>query len=112
MKQTSTLILIESDEERIGGKPALHHSRISVEIILEMINYGQSIDDILECYPHLDRKLVDGVVEVGLIARKCLNDVDPETTSMRLFGRRLHLDSNVELPEGGDVIEYHDLRDA
>jgi len=86
------MILIDKIEGKIGGKPAVAGTRISVEIILAFIAEGQSVDDILESYPHLDRKVVEGVIEVGLISRKVLDAVDPEEASRRTFGKKIHLD--------------------
>ncbi len=86
------VLLIEMNEGVIGGKPAIHGTRISLEILLGMVAGGRTIDEILEDYPHLKRDVVEKVVEVGLIARKCLASVDPESVALRLFKRPLHLD--------------------
>lgn len=87
------MILIEKIDGVIGGKPKIVGTRISVELILEMVSAGCDIDEIIDSYPHLDREVVDGIIETGLIARKCLENVDPESKALEVLGRKLHMDS-------------------
>mgnify|MGYP001575846195 CR=1 FL=1 len=42
--------------EVLAGKPVIKGTRISVELILEMLSSGMSIDEILNEYPHLQRE--------------------------------------------------------
>ncbi|MDQ3020380.1 MAG: DUF433 domain-containing protein [Bacteroidota bacterium] len=44
---------IISDSKILGGKPVIKGSRINVEMILEFISSGASIDDIVLTYLHL-----------------------------------------------------------
>ena len=44
---------IESNLEVLYGKPVVKNSRISVDIILEKIAFGDSIQDLLAAYPTL-----------------------------------------------------------
>ena len=44
---------IVSDPEILAGKPVIKGSRISVQLILEMIASGASLTDIVKEYPHL-----------------------------------------------------------
>jgi uncharacterized protein (DUF433 family) len=44
---------ITSDSAILGGKPIIRGTRISVELILELIASGASRDDILKRHPHL-----------------------------------------------------------
>jgi len=37
----------------LAGKPAIRGTRISVELILENLAAGWSLDDVLEAYPHI-----------------------------------------------------------
>lgn len=37
------------------GKPVISGTRITVELILEKLSEGESIDQILESHPHLNR---------------------------------------------------------
>ena len=50
-----TSSLITSDPEILGGKPVIAGTRISVQLILEKLGDGWSIQDLLEDYPHLTR---------------------------------------------------------
>jgi len=47
---------IVSDPNILAGKPVIGGTRISVELVLEEIGAGSSIDDILRAYPHLTRE--------------------------------------------------------
>lgn len=44
---------IISDINILGGKPVIKGTRISVEMVLEWISSGASIEDIVKTYPHL-----------------------------------------------------------
>ncbi len=50
--------LITADPEILGGKPVIAGTRISVQLILEKIGDGWSIQDLLEDYPHLTREQI------------------------------------------------------
>lgn len=49
---------IVSNPEILGGKPCIAGTRISVEIILEWIATGASIDKIISKYPYLTKDAV------------------------------------------------------
>lgn len=38
-----------------SGKPVISGTRITVELVIEKLAEGESIDQILESHPHLDR---------------------------------------------------------
>lgn len=59
MKKYNQII---SDTNILGGKPIIKGSRISVEMILEFISSGASIDDIVKAYPHLSKDSVSQAV--------------------------------------------------
>jgi uncharacterized protein (DUF433 family) len=44
---------IEVDPERLGGKPVVRGSRIAVELVVEMVADGWSVERIRESYPGL-----------------------------------------------------------
>jgi uncharacterized protein (DUF433 family) len=44
---------IASDPSILGGKPCIRGTRISVELLLELVAQGASRVDILKAYPHL-----------------------------------------------------------
>ncbi len=50
--------LIESNQKIMFGKPVIKGTRITVELILEKIGNGASIEEILSSYPHLSREQV------------------------------------------------------
>ena len=63
-----------------------------------MVAGGQTIDDIMDAYPHLDRDKLGRAIKAGLIARACLDGVDAESESRRLFGKPLHFGFKGESP--------------
>ena len=44
---------IETDPEKLFGKPAIVNTRISVDMILEKLAAGDTMDELLEAYPRL-----------------------------------------------------------
>ncbi len=50
--------LIESNAKIMFGKPVIKGTRITVELILGKIADGESVEDILSFYPHLDREQI------------------------------------------------------
>jgi uncharacterized protein (DUF433 family) len=46
---------ITRDPAILGGKPVIAGTRISVQLILEKLRDGWSVDDLLDDYPHLTR---------------------------------------------------------
>jgi len=48
--------LIISDPAVMMGKPVIKGTRITVELILEKLAAGETIEQILEAYPHLTRE--------------------------------------------------------
>ena len=55
---------IVSDPKVLMGKPVIAGTRISVELILEEIGSGTSIDDLLHAYPHLTREQVLSLIHI------------------------------------------------
>jgi uncharacterized protein (DUF433 family) len=49
---------ISSNPYRQGGRPTISGTRITVEIILDKLAGGQTIEDILADYPHLTREQI------------------------------------------------------
>ncbi len=49
---------ITSDPGILGGKPRIAGTRISVELILEQLALGDTIDDLLYAYPQLTREQI------------------------------------------------------
>lgn len=48
--------LIVSDPAVMMGKPVIKGTRITVELILEKLASGETIEQVLEAYPHLTRE--------------------------------------------------------
>lgn len=48
--------LIQSDPAVLKGKPVVAGTRITVELILEKLSAGETIDQILETHPRLTRE--------------------------------------------------------
>ena len=48
--------MITSDPKVMMGKPVITGTRITVELILEKLAAGETIEQILESYPHLTRE--------------------------------------------------------
>ncbi len=63
---------IVSDPKVLMGKPVIAGTRISVELILEEMGAGASVDDLLRAYPHLTREQVLAAVQYA--ARVIRND--------------------------------------
>lgn len=62
--------LIESNPKIMVGKPVIKGTRIKVEMILQKLAAGESIDDILLQHPRLERVQVLACIE---FAAKSLN---------------------------------------
>jgi uncharacterized protein (DUF433 family) len=56
MANTSKTPGIVTDLDLLGGKPTIAGTRIGVDLILEKISGGESIEDILRDFPHLTRE--------------------------------------------------------
>lgn len=54
---------ITSDPNVMLGKPVIRGTRITVELILNKLAAGRSIEDILHDYPHLKREGVVAAIE-------------------------------------------------
>jgi uncharacterized protein (DUF433 family) len=48
--------LIVSDPAVMMGKPVIKGTRITVELILEKLAAGETIEQVLDAYPHLTRE--------------------------------------------------------
>jgi uncharacterized protein (DUF433 family) len=62
---------IVSDKNTLGGKPRVQGTRISVQQVLENLEAGESVDDILSNYPTLTR---EGVLACIGYAKKLVAD--------------------------------------
>lgn len=53
---------ISCDPNILCGKPVITGTRISVELILEKLAAGQTIEQILEDYPHLTEEAIRAAI--------------------------------------------------
>lgn len=64
---------IESKPDRLYGKPVIMNTRIPVNLILEKLASGDSMSDLLEAYPKLNK---DDIIACLLFAAESVqNDV-------------------------------------
>ncbi len=54
--------VILRDPRILGGKPTIAGTRISVQLILEKLPDGWTIDTLLDDYPHLTREQIVAVL--------------------------------------------------
>lgn len=54
--------LIIQDPEILGGKPVIAGTRMSIEVILELLAGGMEIKDILKEYPFLKKEQIQAAV--------------------------------------------------
>ncbi|AMV26056.1 hypothetical protein VT84_16780 [Gemmata sp. SH-PL17] len=63
---------IVSDPNILFGKPVIAGTRISVELVLEELGGGLSVDDLLREYPHITREQI--LAAVRFAAEAIRND--------------------------------------
>lgn len=54
--------LIQSDPSIMMGKPVIVGTRITVELILEKLGAGETVDQILEAHPRLTREAIQAAL--------------------------------------------------
>jgi uncharacterized protein (DUF433 family) len=57
--------LIESNPAVMMGKPVIRGTRVTVELILEKLAAGETIEQILQAHPRLNRNAVLAAIEFG-----------------------------------------------
>ncbi len=62
--------LIQSDPKIMMGKPVIAGTRITVQLILEKLAAGESVDQILKAYPQLTKESIRAALD---FAAKALN---------------------------------------
>ncbi len=62
--------IIESDPAVMMGKPVIAGTRITVELILEKLAAGETVEQILEAHPRLTREAVLAAIGFGAQALK------------------------------------------
>ena len=68
---------IEQSKGILGGKPVIRHTRIGVDLILEKLGSGQTIDDLLVGYPQLNKNQILACISYGanLVHNEIIIDV-------------------------------------
>ncbi len=51
----------------LGGKPVIKGTRISVQLVLNLLSHGMGVEDILKEYPHLTRDDILACLEYASI---------------------------------------------
>jgi uncharacterized protein (DUF433 family) len=64
--------LITSDPAVMMGKPVIAGTRITVQLILDRLAAGESVDDLLRAYPRLTREEIQAAIA---FASEVLTDV-------------------------------------
>ncbi len=54
---------IITDTKILSGKPVIKGTRISVEFILQLLNSGMNIEDIVKEYSHLEKEDILAVLD-------------------------------------------------
>ncbi len=54
---------ITIDENVLNGKPTIRGKRISVQTVLEFLSAGESVEEILNQYPSLEREDISACLE-------------------------------------------------
>lgn len=62
--------VIVSDPGVMMGKPVIRGTRITVELVLEKLGAGESIEDLLAAYPHLKREYIQAALAFAAEAMK------------------------------------------
>ncbi len=52
-------LYIESNTDVLYGKPTIKHTRIPVDLILEKLASGDSVEDLLDTYPNIDKDAIN-----------------------------------------------------
>jgi uncharacterized protein (DUF433 family) len=55
--------LVRSDPNVMMGKPVIAGTRITVELILEKLAAGETVEQILEAHPQLTREAIQAALE-------------------------------------------------
>ena len=56
---------IEQKKDVLGGKPVIKNTRIGVDLILEKIGNGDTIEDLLIAYPRLTKNGILACITYG-----------------------------------------------
>ena len=57
--------IVHSDPEIMGGTPVFVGTRVSLQILIDCLENGESVEDFLEAYPTVTREQATAVIEAG-----------------------------------------------
>ena len=60
--------LITIDPEILGGAPVFKGTRVPVKTLFEYLENNYSVEEFLECFPSVNRDLVNKVLEQALLS--------------------------------------------
>jgi len=69
-KNFKTMVRVESNPQIMKGKPAISGTRITVELILEKLSSGESVEQILEAHPNLTNESISMALAFAASALK------------------------------------------
>jgi len=61
--------LIVSDPNVMMGKPVIAGTRITVELILEKLAAGETVEQLLEAHPRLTREAIQAVIAPTIVSK-------------------------------------------
>lgn len=76
---------IVSDPKILGGKPTIAGTRISVELILDRVASGMSIEEVLMDYPRLSREQVQAALTYASKLVKSKKQARNKESSVTLY---------------------------
>ena len=56
---------IQTDPDIMMGKPVVHGTRVTVELILDKLGAGETVEQILEAHPRLTREGILAALKFG-----------------------------------------------
>lgn len=88
---------IESSPDVLGGKPRIRGTRISVELLLELLAGGASRDEILEAYPQVTGEGLSAALDYARSAVQAIGRERQEERSASDEGRVRHSSQTANL---------------
>ncbi len=70
---------IVSNPNIMLGKPVIEGTRITVELVLEMLGAGHSVEDLLEAYPHLSEDQIRAAIQyaAAVVRNEVILPIEP-----------------------------------
>jgi uncharacterized protein (DUF433 family) len=78
-------VRIIADSNILAGKPIIAGTRISVQLVLEKIRDGWTIEDLLDDYPHLTREQIIAALEYAAEIPGSFTVVSPTGVRIRIL---------------------------